>query len=335
MHALYLRFRGLLLALTTVTFWGTLPIALKQVVSSVDVLTIVWLRFTTIALWMWFFLPHRAEGRALLPLIHLFDHGPSAGRPVLAGPYSRRRTVLLLLVAAAGLGGNFVLYNASVVFMTASACQIVSQAGPMLLMLGSVAVLHEPMQRVQYLGIPVLIVGMTLFFNQNLHELTRLDGGYGLGLLAGLTGALVWATFGVAQKVLLRELAPQRLMRVVYTLIALALFPFATPSHLLNLTGPFQALCLAYCCVNTMVAYGSFTKAMACWNTAKVGAVLTLTPLATLFFAALFHLLAPSTFHSESLNALGFVGAFVTVSGACLIALGSQVLTIFRKHDAS
>ena len=34
--------KGLLLALTTALFWGTLPIALKQVVTTVDPMTIVW-----------------------------------------------------------------------------------------------------------------------------------------------------------------------------------------------------------------------------------------------------------------------------------------------------
>lgn len=328
-------YKGLGLALTTVAFWGTLPIALKQVTPNVDVFTIVWLRFTTIALWMWFYLPHKAEGRFFVPLMHrLGHHNEQISRLVASGPYNRRKTLLLILVAALGLGGNFVLFNTSVLYLTASACQIVSQAGPMLLMLGSVLVLHEPMHRIQVLGIPVLLLGFLLFFNQNLGELFSFEGGSGLGVLLGFSASLVWACFGVAQKVLLREMSPQRLLRVLYTFIALGLLPLATPSHLLNLAGPFQALCLAYCCLNTMVAYGCFTRAMACWNTARVGAVLTLTPLATLLFAFFLHLLAPQHFASENLNFLGFVGAFVTVFGACLIAMGSQIFTLFQHHKA-
>ena len=303
------KFRGPCLALTTVIFWGTLPIALKQVVASVDVFTIVWLRFTTIALWMWLVLPHRAEGRLFLPLVHLFSHNPALSHLVASGPYNRKRTLLLILVAAAGLGGNFVLYNCSVIYLTASACQIVSQAGPMLLMLGSVLFLHEPMHRIQVAGIPVLILGITLFFNQSLGDLINPAAGTGTGVLVGLAATLVWAT-----------------------LIALGLFPLATPSHLLNINSLFQALCLAYCCVNTLFAYGAFTKAMTVWETPKIGAVLTLTPLATLMFAHLFHLMAPARFFSENLNLLGFVGAFVTMSGACLIAVGPQLKTLLPWH---
>ncbi len=326
------KFRGPCLALTTVIFWGTLPIALKQVVASVDVFTIVWLRFTTIALWMWLVLPHRAEGRLFLPLVRLFSHNPALSHLVASGPYNRKRTLLLILVAAAGLGGNFVLYNCSVIYLTASACQIVSQAGPMLLMLGSVLFLHESMHRIQVVGIPVLLLGITLFFNQSLGDLINPAAGTGTGVLVGLAATLVWAMFGIAQKVVLREMASGRLMRLIYTLIALGLFPLATPSHLLNINSLFQALCLAYCCVNTLFAYGAFTKAMTVWETPKIGAVLTLTPLATLLFAHLFHLMAPARFFSENLNLLGFVGAFVTMSGACLIAVGPQLKTLLPWH---
>lgn len=322
------KFRGPCLALTTVFFWGTLPIALKQVISSVDVFTIVWLRFTTISLYMWLVLPHRAEGRLFLPLAHIFHHTPELHHHIASGPYNRKRTLLLILVAALGLGGNFVLFNVSVIYLTASACQIVSQAGPMLLMLGSVLVLREPMHRIQVVGIPVLLTGITLFFNQSLGDLINPAAGTGTGVLVGLVAALVWAIFGMAQKVVLREMAPGRLMRLIYTFIALALLPLATPSNLLNISSLFQALCLAYCCMNTMFAYGAFTKAMTCWDTPKIGAVLTLTPSATLLFAHLLHLLFPGHFFSEDLNLLGFFGALVTMTGACLIAVGPQLRTL-------
>ena len=294
--------KGLFLALTTVIFWGTLPIALKQVVTTVDPTTIVWIRFSTGALWLWFWLPRRTTRRAR------------------SGLYSGR-VVLLLGVAAAGLGGNFVLYNASVACMSASACQIVAQAGPMLLMLGSVLVLGEALRRVQVAGVVVLLLGLGLFFNERLTELFQIRDGYGLGLALGLTAAVVWAVYGLAQRILLREMAPPRIMRVLYTCCALALFPFATPSALLRLDTA-QSLCLAYCCLNTLVAYGAFSRAMSGWNTAKVSAILTLTLLFTLAFAQIFHLLAPSFFPADPLNWLGYGGALVVVCGAGLIAVG-------------
>ena len=163
----------------------------------------------------------------------------------------------------------------------------------MLLMLGSVVVLREPLRRIQVSGVATLLLGFGLFFNERLADLLRFREGYGLGLALGLTAAVVWAVYGVTQKILLREMAPPRIMRALYTVCALALTPFAAPQSLLRLDA-LQIVCLAYCCLNTLVAYGAFSRAMACWHTAKVSAVITLTPLFTLVFAKLFHLLGPA-----------------------------------------
>lgn len=306
--------KGLFLALTTVLFWGTLPIALKQVTTTVDPTTIVWIRFTTGALWLWLRLP-RTKSRRSSP-----------------GLYSGR-VILLLGVAAAGLGGNFVLYNASVACMSASACQIVAQAGPMLLMLGSVLVLGETLHRVQTVGVVMLLLGLGLFFNERLGELLQLSGGYGLGLALGITAAAVWAVYGLAQRILLREMPPPRLMRILYTCCALALFPFASPQLLLRLDTA-QGLCLAYCCLNTLVAYGAFSRAMSCWDTARVSAILTLTPLCTLAFARLFHLFAPTFFPADPLNWPAIGGAAAVVCGAALMAVGPvlHLPLLSRRH---
>ena len=304
--------KGLLLALTTALFWGTLPIALKQVVTTVDPMTIVWLRFSTGALWLWLWLP-RTDAR----------------RPRF-GVYERR-IILLLGIAAAGLGGNFVLFNASVAYLSASATQIIAQAGPMLLMLGSVVVLREPLRRIQVSGVATLLLGFGLFFNERLADLLCFREGYGLGLALGLTAAVVWAVYGVTQKILLREMAPPRIMRALYTVCALALTPFAAPQSLLRLDA-LQSICLAYCCLNTLVAYGAFSRAMACWHTAKVSAVITLTPLFTLVFAKLFHLLGPAFFPADPLNWLSYGGALVVVCGAGLIAVGPLLHPLALFH---
>ncbi len=323
--------KGPLMALSTMLFWSTLPIALKQVVVTVDPVTVVWLRFSTAALWMWFFLPHRAEGRFFIPFAVM--HGHVQITPSRQGPFNRHLVILLLLTAACGLGGNFVCYNLSLAYLSASACQIVSQAGPMLLMLGSIVLLHEPMHRVQLVGIPTLLLGFGLFFNNHLADICNLSGSYAHGLLIGLIAALVWAIFGIAQKILLRTMAPQRILRMLYTSVAIALTFIATPSRILDVNLA-QAFCLAYCCFNTMVAYGSFTQAMACWETPKVSAVLTMVPLATLLFTNFCHMLVPGFFPAEELNLMGYVGACVTVCGAGLIAIGPMILASLGRERA-
>lgn len=46
---------GLMLALLTALFWGALPLALKHLLSTVDALSIVCLRFWVAAAWTWAF----------------------------------------------------------------------------------------------------------------------------------------------------------------------------------------------------------------------------------------------------------------------------------------
>lgn len=236
--------------------------------------------------------------------------------------------MLLTGIACAGLCANFVLFNASVDLATPSATQLVSQSGPMFLILGSVLVLNESLHRIQIFGIFVLLAGFALFFNDRLPVLLDLDKS--LGLLLAVLGSLVWAIYGVAQKIILREMPPARLMRLIYTGSALVLTPFASPSLFFNLS-LFQLFCLAFCCMNTLVAYGAFSKAMTCWHTAKVSAVLTLTPLFTLLFSLLFHFIWPHIFAAEQTNLLGCFGALVVVSGAGLIAIGP--LLHLPKHS--
>lgn len=307
--------QGFLLALTTAFFWGALPIALKQVSTLIDPLTIVWLRFTSAALWQWGFAVSKQTCT-----MH-FD-------------WSECRIVVLFMIAALGLGGNFVGYNTSVLYLSASAAQIVAQAGPLLLMLGSVVVLHERIHNIQIAGGVILVVGLALFFNDRLHEILIPRQGYGLGIIIGLAATAVWSMYGLAQKVLLRDFPPAYILRLVYTGVAVGLFPFTSFDNLFHLS-PVQLVCLAFCCMNTIVAYGCFGKAMQVWHMAGVGAIVSLPPLITLLFTKLAHTVYPQHFPNEQLNCLSYTGACTVVFGAMMLAVGPQLLHRLQTSDAT
>lgn len=289
---------GALLAITTAVFWGSLPLAMKQVLQVTDAPTIVWARFVVAALWMWLW---------LAPVTH---------RP--SKLFFSRRYIVLFSIAVLGLGANFVFFNASVRYLSAPASQIISQAGPVLLILGSVFILREPLSRVQTIGMIVLVSGLGMFFNQHIGELVSFEGEYVYGLFLGLMGAIVWATYAIAQKALLRTVSPTQIMRLIYTCCAIGLFALAKPAELLNLN-LVQALCLGFCCINTLVAYGAFSEALMRWEATKVSAVLTTCPLFALFFSEIAWWLNPVMFPTERLNMLGIVGAFVVVAGALVM----------------
>ena len=301
---------GAALALLTAMLWGALPLALKQIAHIMTPAPVGWYRFCTAAAWLWICRIRAARGAV---------HGGGSGT-------DRRLPWLMLVLAALGLGGNFVLYNASAVYLSAPATQIVAQLGPMLLMLGGVLVLGEPFLTIQALGVPILLFGFGLFFNRGLLDLGGCDLGFGLFL--GVSATVVWAAYGVIQKKLLVRMRSVDILRWLYTFCAIGFTPFASPAQAFGLDWA-QALCLAFCCMNTVAAYGAFGRAMSLWHTAKVSGLITLSPLFALAFAWLAHWLSPF-FPPQPVNMLNFSGALLVVSGACLIAAGPMLRLPWR-----
>ncbi|CFQ60147.1 integral membrane protein [Yersinia frederiksenii] len=295
---------GIFLALTTAVFWGALPIAMKQVLEVMEPYTIVWYRFMMAAIGLGIILASRRQ----LPSLKLFR---------------QRRWLVLLIIATCGLLGNFIFFSSSLQYLSPTTSQVIGQLSPVGMMVASVLILKERMRISQVIGAGMLICGLLLFFNTSLHEIfTRLTD-YTLGVVLGICAAVVWVSYGVAQKVLLRRMASQQILLLLYTLCAIALFPLAKPAVILQLNG-WQLACLLFCGVNTLVGYGALAEAMARWQAAQVSALVTLTPLFTLFFSILLALAWPDMFAAPSLNFVGYVGAFVVVAGAMFSAIGHR-----------
>lgn len=295
---------GIMLALITAMSWGSLPIAMKQVLVVMDPFTVVWYRFSMAAIVLGCIL---AAKRRLPPRVIL----------------SRPRWLILVLIATAGLMGNFVLFSASLKFLSPTASQVIGQLSPVGMMLASVIILKEKMRVTQVIGAIMLILGLILFFNVSLIEIfTRLTD-YTLGVIFGVGAATVWVIYGVAQKILLRQLASPQILFLLYTLCSIALLPLASPAMLSQLSG-WQFACLLFCGANTLVGYGALAEAMARWQASQVSAIVTLTPLFTLLFSDLLALAWPGYFAAPVLNFVGYLGAFVVVAGAMFSAVGHR-----------
>jgi drug/metabolite transporter (DMT)-like permease len=78
---------------------------------------------------------------------------------------------------------------------------------------------------------------------------------------------------------------------------------------------------LAFCCLNTVVAYGSFAEAMNCWDSSKVSAVLALAPLFTIATLKTTVFFIPDYAFSDRLGLLSLAGAALLVIGSVLTAL--------------
>lgn len=304
---------GVLLALVTAIFWGALPIAMKQLLVVMPPSTIVFYRFFMAAIGLGLILFWRGK----LPPLKMFR---------------KRRWLILLVVATVGLFSNFVLFSSSLQYLTPTASQVIGQLSPVGLMLASVLVLKEKMRGTQAIGAIILLCGLLMFFNNSLWEIfTRLTT-YTWGMILGIGAAAAWVCYGVAQKVLLRRLAAQQILLLLYILCAVSLLPLAHLPLLLQLNR-WQLACLVFCGLNTLIGYGALVEAMARWQAAQVSAVITLTPLFTLLFSDILALLWPAVFSKPALNILGYVGALAVVSGAMYSAIGHRIWGRWHKRN--
>ncbi|BDH44453.1 membrane protein [Salmonella enterica subsp. enterica serovar Choleraesuis] len=306
---------GIALALTTAMCWGALPIAMKQVLEVMEPATVVFYRFLMAGIGLGIILTLKGK---LPPLTQ----------------FRKPRWLLLLLIATGGLFGNFLLFSSSLQYLSPTASQVIGQLSPVGLMIASVFILKEKMRGSQIIGASILVCGLVMFFNTSLIEIfTRLTD-YTWGVIFGVSAAAVWVSYGVAQKVLLRRLASQQILFLLYTLCTIGLFPLAKPAVIMQLDG-WQLSCLIFCGLNTLVGYGALAEAMARWQAAQVGAIITLTPLFTLLFSNLLSLGWPELFAVPLLNLVGYIGAFVVVFGAMFSAIGHRLVGRWRKAPAA
>lgn len=309
---------GLLLALVTAACWATLPVALKITLEQVDPITLTWFRFLVAALVMFAWLAAR---------------GGLAQFAALDG-----RRWFMLAIAGAMLIGNYVFYLLGVEHTSPANAQLLIQLAPLLMALGGIFVFREPYRWGQWLGLGVIVLGLVLFFRDQwaataLHESTGNMGAIGQSVVGGgapdeyllgsafvLVAAIVWAVYALIQKQLLLRLSSPAILLFIYALASLALLPFSHPTRLLALDAGHWTL-LAYCALNTLVAYGAFAEALAHWEASRVSAILATTPLLCLATVALVHAFWPSGIAPESVTILGYVGALLVVAGSTASSL--------------
>jgi drug/metabolite transporter (DMT)-like permease len=294
---------GFSLALLTAVLWGLLPIALKWLLSSMSAATITWIRFVV--------------ATVLVGAVLLMRRQIPSVRGV------SRKIQLLVLLAVSGLLLNYILYLNGLFLLTAETAQVVIQLAPFLMMLGAVYLFKERLLLGQKIGAWLLMLGLLLFFNDRLALLLTQFGYEATGVLLVIVAAFAWACYALAQKQLLMSFNSQQIMWMIYLAGALCFLPAADLAPMLELSA-WQWGIVAFCCLNTIVAYGAFAEALQHWQAANVSAVLAITPLLTIGFVQLLAYFYPE-FPSESLNILAWVGASLVVIGSMLTALAPML----------
>lgn len=294
---------GAALALTTALTWGVLPIGLKVALARLDVWTVTWWRFVGAAIIVGAWLAH--QGR--LPAVRHFG----------------RRTWLWLVIAVGGLSGNYVLYAAGLHLTAPSVAQVVIQLAPFLLLFAGVIVFREQFSGRQWIGCVVLVVGMLLFFNRRLPLLLQFTDRWTLGVFALVAGAVTWAAYGVAQKVLARELGSLQTLWLLFIAGSLLLLPVIRPAAVLELDG-IGVAALLFCILNSVLGYGSFGAALDRWDVTRVSAVVAVAPLFTVGFMLLAARLGVEWIAPEPIDLPVVAGALLVVAGSMTSALAGR-----------
>ncbi len=292
---------GLLLSLITALLWGMLPIALKGLLQTMDATSITWYRFVVALVVTAVFL---IKSRKLPNLKWL----------------KQKKRLGLFAVVIFGLCGNYILYLMGLSFVTPSAAQVMIQLAPLLLLVGGLVIFGERFNIFQWTGLFLFLVGLALFFNHRFEAIFGGDSAYGFGLFLIVLAAVLWAAYALAQKQLLMHYSSQQIMFIVYFLGSLMFLPGSSVGIVIELSGLQWAL-LIFCCLNTLVAYGSFAEALAHWEASRVSAVLAITPLMTMLFATITSYFFPGYLAVEDFNWLSILGGFILVVGATTAAL--------------
>jgi len=301
---------GFSLALLATMTWGSLPVIAQQALKAVDAPTLVWIRFLVASL-------------VLFALLGLTGKLP---RP---SEFSKQ-TLFLLVLGIIGISANFVLVAMGLHYISPTTTQVLWQLSPFTMILVGVGVFKEAFTHWQKIGLMLLLTGLVMFFNDKFGELFSL-GSYAVGVMMAASGSMIWVCYGVAQKLLSKHFNSQQILLMIYFCSSFVFLPFAEPSQIAHIGNPFLWGCFIYCCLNTLIGYGSFGEALNHWDASKVSIVTTLIPVFTMIFSTIGHHLAPDYFAASDMNIVSYVGAMVVVAGALLAVAGEKVMGLFLR----
>jgi drug/metabolite transporter (DMT)-like permease len=283
--------------------WGLLPVSMKLLLDEMDPYTVTWYRFSASALVLGAYLAIKHRLPTLRPL--------------------RQGYGLLMLIAVAGICGNYLLYVLGLGRTTPSIAQVVIQLAPLLVIVGGVVLFHERLSRLQVTGLMVAIAGLAVFFNDRLPELFSASGTDGMGVLIIILAAVVWAAYALAQKQMLKVYPSENIMLMLYVTATFLFLPWAHLGQARDMDALGWYM-LAFCSANTLIAYGCFAEALNHWQASRVSAVLAMAPLVTLASMKLLGTWLPAIAPVDRVDALAVLGALMVVTGSTICATGGM-----------
>lgn len=295
---------GFLFSLMAVIMWGTLPIALQPVLKEMNAQTIVWFRFIVAMFGVGLMLFFAKK----LPKITALS----------------RKDLGLLLLGIAGLSGNFFLFNVALRYIPATASQVLSPLSSFAMILLGAFLFKEQIRLNQKLGFIIVVIGLLLFFHNRFADFSQMNG-YAFGILCGMTASLIWIGYGLSQRLLLDRFNSMQILFMIYIGCSIVFTPLADFSQTASLS-TFAVICLVYCCLNTIIAYGTYAEALNRWDVSKVSIMMPLIPIFTMVFSEMAYFWKPESFTPPDLSFLTVLGDCLVVFGALFSAIGHKLL---------
>jgi drug/metabolite transporter (DMT)-like permease len=298
--------KGLIYAGFTALLWGLLAIALKFSVGTLDPVSIVWFRFSfsfiVLLFWMLIF------DRKAISLL--------------------KRPPFLALIAAFFLGLNYLGFISGVKYISPSNAQVFIQLGTVGFALAGIFIYKEKVSWKHITGFILVVVGIALFYYEQLAATKGINGEYTLGILLVSAGGISWAFFASLQKGLVVKLGPNQLNLVIYGFCSLVFLPFIDFKQIFhqNVT---EWLVLVFLGLNTVLAYGFLAIAIKYTEATKVSVIIALNPILTFVGMAILAVLEVSWIQPEHFTFLSIIGAAIVLTGAVITILSK------RKKEAN
>lgn len=291
---------GLALALCTGLLWSTLAVILKSALEQIDVWSLTWFRFAVAFVFFVIWVSVRKPRSRIRDL--------------------DRKGHIMLVVAGLMLTTNYTAFLSGLHYTTPANAQLLIQLAPLSLAIGGMVFFQERFTRPQWLGACVLLVGLGLFFTDQLGTFAASRANYLVGSAFIVVAALSWATYALCQKRLLVVLGAPSILMFIFGLATVVLVPFVDWSVFGGIDAWHWAA-VAYVAINTVAAYSAFSQALVHVEASRVSAVLAVNPLLTLASVAIAHAAFPNAFPEAFVSTLGIVGAFVAVGGSMMTTL--------------
>jgi drug/metabolite transporter (DMT)-like permease len=234
---------------------------------------------------------------------------------------------LRLALAATFLIINYTCYAWSLVYLTPEASQLCMQISPLFLSVGGLIFFKEYISRMQWLCFACLFAGLVIFFHPVVAGGAEQETATLItGMLIILVSSLSWCSYALIQKSLFSRLDSSNILLFIYLFAMVVMLPVSSPSGLTQLSAE-DILVVLFCCLNTVIAYGSFAQALRYWETVQVSSVIAMTPVVTFIMVGICVAMNwwPDMIHAASADWLSLAGMAIVVLSAISIQVLSKV----------